>query len=134
MRLACLAVAAIFCVACDDITLDASATPAATDVDRLEQMLARHRCVGPLDEWERNFRFSRRTATLYGHSLNPNLDVIEFHLRRAGTVIIEPGRHVMAPKPDSDWPDSAPMQSVDGQFTVSSGALSVRPCRSRPQS
>ena len=119
--------AALLCAGCD-ISVDDSAVPAAADVERLERLLAAHPCVRQLDGWERNYRFSRKSGTLFGHSLNPDLDVIEFHLRKAGTVTVAAGRNVMAPKPNGDWPDSRPMEAVDGKLTLSSGKFSLSPC------
>jgi hypothetical protein len=131
MRLSALAVGLLLCGACNT-AIDENAVPAASDVDRLERILAGHECIGQLDEWERNYRFSRKTGILSGHSLYPDLDIIELHLRKAGTVTVRPGRNVLAPRPNGDWPDSSPMQSLDGRFTLSSGSLSMPPCRSQP--
>ncbi|QIL02128.1 hypothetical protein G7078_04545 [Sphingomonas sinipercae] len=130
MRLLPFAVAVLFCAGCDP-SVDDTVTPAARDIERLERMLAAHPCVGPLDRWERNYRFSRRSGLLFGHSLNPEMDVIEFHLRRAGTVVVLPGRYVMAPPPNGDWPDSRPIEALDGKLTLSSGKLAMTPCASK---
>lgn len=108
--------------------VDDKAVPSAADVARLETELARHSCVGDLQQWERNYRYSRKSGFLLPGSLNPDLDVIELHLRRAGTVTIRPGRYVMTPAPGGDWPDSRPIESVDGKFTLSTGSLSLQ-CR-----
>lgn len=132
MRLFVLALAALVCASCNTSN-DDTAVPAASEIDRLERLLARHKCVGRLDAWERYYRFSRKSGLLLGHSLNPDLDVIEFHFRRAGTLTIEPGRHVMAPKPDGDWPDSGPIKTLDGRFKQSSSQLSLRPCPEQPE-
>ena len=114
-------------VACQDDVVD-NAVPEPADVERLEARLAQHPCIGPLADWERNYRYSRKTGLFSPHSLNPDIDVIEFHLRRAGTIAISPGRNVMAPAPSGDWPDSNPIQSVDGKFTLSSSSLNISPC------
>ena len=99
------------------------------DIARLEAKLAKHPCIGDLQQWERNYRFSRKPAFLFPHSINPDLDVIELHLRRVGTVSILPTRNVMVPAPAGDWPDSRPIQSIDGRFTLSSGALALKRCQ-----
>jgi hypothetical protein len=106
-----------------------NAVPSAADIARLEAKLAKHPCIGDLQQWERNYRFSRKPAFLFPHSINPDLDVIELHLRRVGTVSILPTRNVMVPAPAGDWPDSRPIQSIDGRFTLSSGALALKRCQ-----
>ena len=105
-----------------------NATPSPTHVERLERKLAKHPCVGDLTQWERNYRFSRKSGLLSPHALYPDLDVIELHLRRVGTVRITPQRNVMTPGPGGDWPDSSPIRSIDGKFTLSSGALKLARC------
>ncbi len=132
MRLSALTVAALLCAGCDT-SVDDNATPAASDVDRLERLLAGHKCIHRLDAWERNYRFSRKSGLLSGHSMYPDLDVIEFHLRRAGTVAILPGRNVLAPKPGGDWPDSRPVETLDGKLALRSGRLSMTPCPPKPK-
>jgi hypothetical protein len=111
--------------------VDDDAVPAPSDIRRLEQRLSQHPCVGALDQWERNYRFSRKTGFFSPYSLNPDLDVIEFHLRRASTITIMPGRHVLKPGPGGDWPDSNPIESVDGRLTLSSGSLRLSGCPPR---
>lgn len=103
--------------------------PTREDVDRLEQQLANHPCVGALGDWERNYRFSRKTGLFSSHTFYPDFGVIEFHLRKGGTIEISPGRKIMPQRPDGDWPDSSPIQSVDGRFTLSSNSLRLAPCR-----
>ena len=106
--------------------------PKPSDVAQLEIMLAGHPCIADLQQWERNYRYSRKTAFIFPGSLNPDLDVIELHLRRVGAVTIRPGLNVMVPAPGGDWPDSRPIQSIDGRFTLSSGALILQ-CRPDPR-
>lgn len=105
-----------------------NAVPKIVDIERLEAKLAQHPCVGDLGQWERNYRFARKSAFIFPGSLNPDLDVIELHLRRAGTVVIAPARNVMVPAPGGDWPDSRPIRSIDGRFKLSSGALDLQRC------
>ena len=108
--------------------VDDDALPAPADIQRVEQRMSRHPCVGNLDQWERNYRFSRKTGLFSPYSLNPDLDVIEFHFRRSGTVTIVPERKVMVPGPGGDWPDSNPIRSLDGKFTLSDGSLAMARC------
>ena len=112
--------------------VDDKAEPAPADVARLETQLARHPCVGDLRQWERNYRYSRKPGFLLPGSLNPDLDVVELHLRRVGTLTIRPGRYVMVPAPGGDWPDSRPIESIDGKFTLSTGTLNLQ-CRRVPR-
>ena len=114
--------------ACHDGHFDNS-IPEAPEIDRLEKALAAHPCVGKLDQWERNYRFSRKDGLFSSHSLHPDFGVIEFHLRKAGAVTVVAGRKVMPQRPDGDWPDTSPIQSIDGKFTVRNGSLNVGPCR-----
>lgn len=104
-----------------------TATPPEADIQRAEARLAQHPCVGNLDLWERNYRFSRKPSLLWPHSFYPDFDVIEFHFRRAGTIEIEPGLKVMTPA--GDWPDSAPIQALEGRFTLANGALDIPRCK-----
>ena len=119
----------LLCGACHNGSHDNS-VPSAADIDRLEQALATHPCVGSLDQWERNYRFSRKDGLFSSHSLHPDFGVIEFHLRKVGNVSVVAGRKVMPQRPDGDWPDSSPIQSIDGKFTVRNGSLNLAPCRS----
>lgn len=102
--------------------------PDEADIARLEAKLARHPCIGDLNAWERNYRYSRTTGLFTPYSLHPDLDVIEFHYRRAGTITIEAGRNVMLPGQDGDWPDSATVKSVEGTFKIEGGGLGVERC------
>lgn len=128
MRALSFAVALLLLASCN-AHMDDRAVPSADDIARLEARLAEHPCVGDLKDWERSYRFSRKSGLLSPYSLNPDLDVIEFHFRRAGTVSIEPGRKVMAPDRSGDWPDSAAVQSLEGRFTITGGALSLSRCK-----
>lgn len=121
----------LLCGACHNEAHDNS-LPAANDIDRLERSLAAHPCVGALDQWERNYRFSRKDGLFSSHTLHPDFGVIEFHLRKVGTISVVAGRKVMPQRPDGDWPDSSPIQSIDGKFTVRNGSLNLGPCRPAP--
>lgn len=102
--------------------------PIPADIRRVEESLSKHPCIGKLDEWERNYRFSRKTGLFTPFSLNPDFDVIELHLRRAETISIRPGSHVWAAR-HKDWPDSKPIQSIDGRFRLTDNSLSLSPCK-----
>ena len=112
-----------------DYGVDDNALPSDADIQHIEASLSNHDCIGDLSLWERNYRFSRKAGFLAEQSLHPDLDIIEFHLRRAGTITITAGRNVMVPGPGGDWPDSNPITSIDGRYQLSSGALSVGPCK-----
>ena len=104
------------------------AIPERSDIEKVEERLSQHSCVGSLGEWERNYRFARKSGLFTAYSLNPDLDVVEFHLRRTGTISIRPGRFVFEPPPSGDWPDSSPIKYIDGKFTLSTGSLRLSKC------
>ena len=128
MRVRPVAVALLLLAGCS-ANVDDTAVPSDVDIARLEARLAEHPCVGDLKEWERSYRFSRKTGLFTPYSLNPDLDVIEFHFRRAGTISIEPALKVMAPGQSGDWPDSAAIQSLEGRFTIAGGSLRLPRCK-----
>jgi hypothetical protein len=130
MRLALLPSVLLLATACGSEVED-NAVPPPAAIEQLEQRLARHPCVSNLDEWERNYRYSRKAGLFTQYSLNPDFDVIEFHLRRAGSVTITAGRNVVQSPPDGDWPDSRPIEAIDGRFTLSSGSLRLAGCARR---
>ncbi len=113
-----------------NLEIDDKTTPRHEDVERIEAKLFQHACIGDLDQWERNYRYSRKMGLFSPYSFQTDFDVVELHLRRAETVTITPGRHVMPPHADDDWPDSSPIQSVDGTFSLGSGALTLSGCKS----
>jgi len=108
---------------------DELSVPRAADVDRLETAAARHPCVGNLDRWERNYRFAMSKRMFWPQSDHADQDVIEFHFRQAGSVSIAPARNVIGLGQDGDWPDSSPIRSLDGSFTISTGRLNLERCR-----
>ena len=126
MKARALALVLLTASGCDSGIPD-TATPPEADIQRVEVKLSQHPCVGNLDLWERNYRFSRKPSLLWPHSLYPDFDVIEFHFRRAGTIQIQPGLKVMTPA--GDWPDSAPIQALEGRFTLGGGALDMARCK-----
>lgn len=105
------------------------AIPSAADVNELEARLARYPCVGDLNQWERNYRFFRKSALFFAHLTHPDVNVIELHIRKAGKIDITPGRNVMAARPDGDWPDSRRIQSMDGRYVIATKTLSLSGCR-----
>lgn len=123
-----IAVISLLLLAGCNVEADDSAVPSQADIARLEAKLAQHPCIGPVGDWERNYRFSRKSGLFTPHSLSPDIDVIEFHLRRAGTITIEPGRQVLMPNEDPDWPDSAAVRVVEGTFKIEGGILNVDTC------
>ena len=128
MRAGLIVVSALAVASCFQ-DIDDPSIPAAKDIAHLEDALSRHPCVGDLGLWERNYRFSRKTGLLTPYSLNPDFNIIEFHLRRAGTMTIEPGRHVMQWREAEDWPDTNTIRTVDGRFVVESDTLEVARCK-----
>ena len=120
--------AAMLALAGCNATLSDIAVPEPSDIEKVEERLSRHPCVGDLGNWERNYRFARKSGLFTAYSLNPDLDVVEFHLRRTGTISIRPGRFVFEPRPGGDWLDSGPITSIDGRFTLSTGSLRLSKC------
>lgn len=109
----------------------AEAIPPAAQIDRVEAALARSACIGDLDEWERNYRYSRKAGMFFWHSINPDLDVIEMHLRHAGTVAVRPGRTIVGTSLGSDWPDIRGIRAIDGRFRLGNGTLQLGGCPRR---
>ena len=104
------------------------ATPSDSQVAMVEQRLANHPCVGDLKEWERHYRFAPATG-LSAYTASFDLDVIEFHLRRAGSFTIEPGVKVLRRGDSDDWPDGRNVHSLDGRFRIVGDKLSVSRCQ-----
>lgn len=109
--------------------IDDNAVPADADIERLEERLSQHPCVGNLDQWERNYRFSRKSGLFSPYSLQPDLDVVELHLRRVGTVSVKPGKHIWMPRHGGDWRDSKPARSLDGRFSLGDDKLVLSGCK-----
>jgi hypothetical protein len=128
MKFQLVALGALCVAGCSYAVHDPS-TPADQDIRQVEQALAAHPCVGNLDQWERNYRFSRKTGLFSPYSLNPDFNIIELHLRRAGTTRIEPGQRVMQWRENEDWPDSSTIRTLDGKFRIEDGMLQMAPCR-----
>ena len=126
-----VAVPFVLCVSllgCSDVENELS-TPRQADVDRLEAAAVKHACIGGLDGWERNYRFAMSKRVFWPQSNHANQDVIDFHYRRAGTIEIAPARNLIALGANGDWPDSSPIRTVDGSFTISTGRLTVARCK-----
>ena len=105
-----------------------SSVPSEEQISKVEAKLASHPCIGSLNDWERNYRFGMSKRMFWPQSDHPNFDVIEFHLRRAGSVTIAPGRAGFSTG-SGDWPDSSSIRSIDGSFVVGSGRLNVGRCK-----
>lgn len=108
---------------------EGSPLPSAADVARIEARLANHACVGDLARWERNYRHASDRNFLWPQSDHADVDRIQFHYRRTGTVAIAATRNIIPANESGDWPDSSPIQTLDGTFTISSGRLSVEKCK-----
>ena len=105
-----------------------SSVPSEEQITSVEARLASHPCIGSLESWERNYRYGMSKRMFWPQSDHPNFDVIEFHLRRAGSVSIAPGRSRFSTG-SGDWPDSSSIQSIDGSFVIGSGRLNVGRCK-----
>ena len=108
-----------------------SSVPSEEQIASVEARLASHPCIGSLESWERNYRYGMSKRMFWPQSDHPNFDVIEFHLRRAGSVNIAPGRSRFSTG-SGDWPDSSSIQSIDGSFVIGSGRLNVGRCKPEP--
>ena len=106
------------------------AAPSETQVAMVERRLAGHPCVGDLNDWERYYRFAPATG-ISAYTTRSDLDVIEFHLRRAGTFTIQPGVNVLRRADSDDWPDGRNVYSLDGRFKIVGDGLSISRCRPR---
>jgi hypothetical protein len=123
----CLCLLLLACAAEGD-----SSAPSEQQIAAVEAKLASHPCIGSLTSWERNYRFGMSKRMFWPQSDHPNFDVIEFHLRRAGSVQIAPGRAGFRTG-SGDWPDSSSIRSIDGSFVISSGRLNVGRCKPEPR-
>jgi hypothetical protein len=128
MKAALGSIFALLLLACSAAD-DTRSVPRVEDVARLEEKLSSHTCVSDLDVWERNYRFATSRRMFWPQSNYSDLDVIEFHYRRVGTITIVPGRNLIGVSENRDWPDSSSIRTVDGSFVISSGRLSVARCR-----
>ena len=101
--------------------------PMDEHIAMVERSLARHPCVGNLSNWERYYRFAPATG-ISAYTTKSDLDVIEFHLRRAGTLTIEPGSRVLRRGDSDDWPDGRNVRALDGRFKIVGSALTISKC------
>ena len=106
---------------------DPEALPRDEHIEMVERSLANHPCVGDLNNWERYYRFAPATG-LSAYTTRSDLDVIEFHLRRAGALTIEPGLRVLRRGESDDWPDGRNVRALDGRFKIVGSALSISKC------
>lgn len=100
--------------------------PAAAVIDRIEERLARHPCVGDLARWQRlySFEMSDRRGAEPAHV---DETTVAFMLRQAGVNGFRPVRRVTAPLVWVNVDDRI-YDFVSGSFNVASGKLSVDHC------
>jgi len=103
------------------------AVPSEVHINLIEQRLEKHPCVGDLSKWERNYRFAK-TSGFSAYAANADIDVIEFHLRRAGATMIHPVRNIMRRGEIEDWPDGKYIRSIDGRYKLGENRLRVARC------
>lgn len=108
------------------------AVPSMAHVNAIERKLADDPCIGELTRWERTYRFAKPHG-LSAYTAYSDPKVIEFHLRQAGTVAIEPGRRIIRRNALDDWPDGSYVRSIDGTFDVTKSALRLGPCPPDPR-
>ena len=101
--------------------------PGDVYIDLIEQKLAEHPCVGDLAQWERNYRYAKATG-ISAYTANADFDVIEFHLRRAGTTTIVAGRSVMPRGEVDGWPDGKYIRFVDGRYKIGENRMRLSRC------
>jgi len=102
-------------------------------VNLIERKLAQHPCIGDLSKWERNYRLAKPVG-ISAYTAHANLDVIEFHLRRAGTTTILPGRNVLRRGEMDDWPDGKYIQFIDGRYRIGGNLMYLSRCPSLEKS
>lgn len=118
-----------FLAACDGPD-DVPIIPANSDVDRIEQLLAKQRCVGDLSRWERRYQFLQDVSVRSASRGRVDPRIIAFRLRRGGaTYPIEPVR-VRLPVSEGfiGEIDDRPGYWSDGQFDTASGKLAFDGC------
>jgi len=116
---------ALFLTACS--AGDPDSIPDDVYVKLIERKLAEHPCVGNLAQWERNYRYARRTG-ISAYTADADFDVIEFHLRRAGTTTIIPGRNVMRRGELDGWPDGKYIRFIDGRYKIGENRMQLSRC------
>ena len=130
MRAAIAASTALLLIACSGEE-EGNRIPSIEDVHKLETKVATHPCVRGLQRWERNYRFAVDRRLFWPQSDYVDRNVIEFHFRGAGTIVIRPERNLIA-SDSRDWRDSAAIQTIDGFFVINSGRLRVAGCKPIP--
>ncbi|QNN64179.1 hypothetical protein H9L12_07270 [Sphingomonas rhizophila] len=103
---------------------DGDGLPDERHVQRIEQRLAANPCIGDLRQWERLYRFAD-PGGFSAYTAHPNFDVIDFHLRRAGTTTITPGRVIVPRGERRDWPDDRFVQSIDGSYKIGEDRMTL---------
>lgn len=101
--------------------------PLDSHLDLIEQELEGHPCVGDLNKWERNYRFAKPSG-LSAYTAHANFDVIEFHLRLAGSTRVSAGRNVFTRGKKDDWPDGKGIRFIDGSYKIGERSLRMPRC------
>ena len=122
--LSCIA-GALLLAACSEAA--DHAVPNNEYINLIEQKLAGHPCVGDLSQWERTYRFAKPRG-FSAFTAHADIDVIEFHLRRAGTATVRPGRTVLPRGEVDDWPDGKYIRSIDGRYKIGSDVVRLSRC------
>lgn len=109
---------------------DVPVLPADSDVDRIEQLLAKQLCVGDLSRWERRYQFLQDVSVKSASQGRVYPRIIVFRLRQGGaTYAIEPVR-VRLPVTEGFLGeiDDRPGYWGDGKFDTASGKLAFDGC------
>ena len=91
-------------------------------VDRLEERLSKHPCIGSLDRWSRRYSFAldHEQGRVHG-------EVIWFHLREAGAFEFLADRRIVRPR-DDIAPDDRPYLYAHGSYDIRANRATVESC------
>jgi hypothetical protein len=120
----------LFFVAGCDGPDDVPVIPADSDVDRIEQLLAKQRCVGDLSRWERRYQFLQDVNVWSASRGKVYPKIIAFKLRQGDPRNpIDPVR-LRLPVTDGfiGEIDDRPGYSARGKFDTASGKLAFYGC------
>lgn len=109
---------------------DVLVIPASSDVDKIEQLLAKQSCLGDLSRWERRYQFLQDVSVRSASQGRVYPNIIEFRLRRGNvTYPIDPIR-VRLPVTEGFLSeiDDRPGYWADGRFDKTSGKLAFDGC------
>lgn len=108
--------------------------PSEEIIDRLEQRLVEHPCIGSLDRWERHYTYASEPFLdgLFGwRNRWYHYGRIDVDLRQAGFEEFRGGRHVHARSPEHQGSiDDRRYNVAVGQYDVSADRLSLTACGS----